>query len=385
MTQTADLVIIGAGIAGASVAFQLAGQSRVILLEMEQQPGYHTTGRSAAVFAPTYGPDPVRALTRASRAFFNAPPAGFCDLPLLTRRNILMIAREDQRTIYEAMLAEALAEADADGPVQALDAAGLRAHQPLLREGYASLGYLDQSASDIDVGALHQGFLRGFARLGGTLVTKAEVTALRHTKGVWHLTTRAGAFEAGVIVNAAGAWADKIAELAHVAPIALTPKRRTALIVAAPEGVKVDALPLTIDINEEFYLKPDAGRLLISPADETPSAPRDAQPDEMDVAICVDRIETAFDLAIGRIANKWAGLRSFVADKSPVVGFAPECDGFFWLAGQGGYGIQTAPALSRLAAALVEGEDVPDDILAQRFDAGMVAPARLLSKDSSLV
>ncbi|MCB1367476.1 MAG: FAD-binding oxidoreductase [Rhodobacteraceae bacterium] len=368
-----DIAVIGGGMAGASVAAELAGQARVVLLEMEAQPGYHTTGRSAALFAPSYGPGPIRALTRASEAFFHAPPDGFCTNRLITPRGILMVARADQLAALDALIAEVSAKS----PVSRLDQAGVMALNPLLREGYAAAGMFDANGQDIDVAALHQGYLRRLRGTGGEVRTKAEVTGLSRQGDFWRIATADSDIRARIVVNAAGAWADQIGQLAGAERIGLVPKRRTAMMVAAPDGQGIDTLPITVDIDEAFYLKPDAGRLLLSPADETPSPPCDAQPEEMDIAICVDRVETAFQLSVRRIENKWAGLRSFVADKSPVAGYSGQVDGFFWLAGQGGYGIQTAPALSRFAAAQILGAAVPQDILDQGLDPVALSPARL--------
>ena len=253
----------------------------------------------------------------------------------------------------------------------------LRAINPLVREGYATAGMLDENGQDIDVAALHQGYLRRLRAAGGAIMTRSEVTGLSRDRDGWSVITRNGAVVAALVVNAAGAWADRLGEMAGAGQIGLVPKRRTALTVAAPDGFDASPLPLTIDIDEGFYLKPDAGRLLLSPADETPSRPCDAQPDEMDVAVCIDRIETAFDLSVRRIESKWAGLRSFVPDKSPVAGFSTRAPGFFWLAGQGGYGIQTAPALSRFAAAAILGRPVPPDIADAGLDPSDLSPARL--------
>ncbi|MGY3438086.1 MULTISPECIES: NAD(P)/FAD-dependent oxidoreductase [unclassified Marinovum] len=370
--DTADVVIIGAGIAGASLAAGLAQTMRVILLEMESQPGYHTTGRSAAVFAPNYGPLGVRALTRASRRFFDLPPEGFTATPLLHPRHILMIARDDQIDALQALYDEAAAVS----PVEKLEAEALQTHQPLLRAGYATAGMLDRGGQDIDVAGLHQGFLRQFKASGGVLITKAAVETLTRDGAEWVVESRQGRFTAPLVANAAGAWANEVGAMAGAENINLVPKRRTAMVVAEPEGFAHRDGPITIDIDENFYLKPDAGRLLISPADETPCAPSDVQPDEMDVAICADRIMTAFALDIRRIENKWAGLRSFVADKEPVIGFSKTAPGFFWMAGQGGYGIQSAPAAGALATALVQNLPVPDHIAAAGFDLAQVAPDR---------
>lgn len=373
MTGKFDFAIIGAGIAGASVASLLAGRGRAILLERETQPGYHTTGRSAAQFSETYGPPGIRALTRASAGFFHNPPSGFSATQLLTRRPTLLVARHDQMDRAQAMLEELGGRSDVD----LLDAAAALADMPLLRADYVAAALRENNACDIDVHALLQGYLRRFRDNGGALACDREIQAVERAGAGWRIATRRGEIEASIIVNAAGAWADELAELAGARRVGLTPKRRTIAVVAAPPGAAAGHLPMVVDIDEQFYLKPETGRLLISPADETPSPPCDAQPDEYDIAVCVDRIETAFDLRVGRIDNKWSGLRSFVADREPVVGFDPQVPGFFWLAGQGGYGIQTAPAMARLAAALALGEAVPDDLIGQGVTSDAFSPGRM--------
>lgn len=373
MPSTYDFIVIGAGIAGASVAAELQREASVLVLEMEPRPGYHTTGRSAAVFAEAYGPPPIRALTRASYDFFMNPPDGFAQSPLLAERGALFVATASQLPALEDMYRELSAEQ----PVELLDAAAVRALNPLVRDGYAAGGLFDPRSMDIDVNALHQGYLRAFRAAGGTLATNAKVVGLSRADGRWRVDAGGKRYAAPVVINAAGAWAEELGRMAGAIATGLTPKRRTALIVAAPPGFDCARWPLTIDAEEQFYLKPDAGRLLVSPANEDPELPCDAQPDEMDIALCIDRIETAFDIAIRRIEHKWAGLRSFVADKAPACGFDSQAEGFFWLAGQGGYGIQSAPALSRAAAALAVGRPVPADILAQGLDLATISPRRL--------
>jgi D-arginine dehydrogenase len=368
-----DIAVIGGGIAGASVAAELAKNARVVLFEMESQPGYHTTGRSAAMFAPSYGPASIRALTRASAGFYATPPADFASTNLLSQRDVVMLARADQLATLDGLMEDVAQDPNAIR----LDGAQVRAAQPLVREGYAVAGMLDRGGSDIDVAALHAGYLRVFKALGGEVLTKSQVLRLERAGGQWQVDTAQRRIEAAIVVNAAGAWADEVANLANIAQIGLVPKRRTALMVAAPDGSNPHG-PLTVDVDEQFYLKPDGARLLISPADETPSPACDAQPEEMDIAICVDKIETAFDLSVRRIENKWAGLRSFVTDGVPVAGYASGIDGFYWLAGQGGYGIQTAPALSRYAAADILRQKLPQDILDQGLDPASLAPLRLL-------
>lgn len=353
-----DCIVIGAGIAGASVAAELSAHKRVLLLEQESQPGYHTTGRSAALYTVAYGPPVIRALTRASGAFFHNTPGLDGRTSLLHPRGALFIARGDQK--------EALArlQEDLGTAVKPISVAEIETAVPLLRSGYVASGLIDRTACDIDVNALHQCYLRRFKSAGGQLLTNMQVTDLSRG-GNWSVSTSQAHFTAPIVVNAAGAWADEIAVRAGVKPKGLAPKMRTALVVTPPQGIVPDAWPMVVDVAEEFYLKGDAGNLLISPADEVPSPPCDAQPDEFQVALCVDRIQRAFDIEIKRIHNKWAGLRSFLPDGSPIAAYEPSAPGFFWLAGQGGYGIQTAPALARAAAALIELRPLPEDISAE--------------------
>ncbi len=368
-----DFLVIGAGIAGASAAYALAAFGRVRVLERESQPGYHTTGRSAALFTETYGNATMRALTRASKAFLTSPPVGFASVPLLAPRGTLLAARADQRAALERTFAECSALV---GNLELWTGAQVRTCVPAFTEAQVDGGLWEPDAMDIDVHALHQGFLRGLRARGGEVVCNAEVVALERAGEDWVVVTRGERYGAPVVVNAAGAWADEIGRLAGAGPIGLVPKRRTAITFDPPRGVSIESWPAVIDVDEQWYFKPDAGRILASPADETPSAPCDAQPDEYDVAVLIDRITTATTLSIPRIHAKWAGLRSFVADKTIVAGFDPRQPGFFWLAGQGGYGIQTAPAAGRVAAALARGEPLPEDVQALGVRAGDLAPDR---------
>ncbi|MFO0985939.1 MAG: FAD-binding oxidoreductase [Alphaproteobacteria bacterium] len=366
--------IVGAGIAGASAGYNLAGQGPTLLIERESQPGYHSTGRSAALYTETYGNRIIRALTIASRPFFEAPPRGFTEHPLLKPRGTLVIARADQRAQLDAALAESKAILPS---VEAVDAARAQALCQALRPGYVASGFYEEDARDMDVHAIHQGFLRGFRAAGGTLVCDAEVIRLRREGTGWRIETRAGTFAADIVINAAGAWSDALARMAGARPVGLVPKRRTACTIEPPAESGFRGWPAVIDVDERFYWKPDAGQLILSPADETPVEPQDIQPEEMDIAICIDRVEQASTLAIRRVQRKWAGLRSFVKDKTPVAGFAPEAPGFFWLAGQGGYGIMTSPAMGRVAAALAQGNPMPADIAAHGVLPADLAPARL--------
>jgi D-arginine dehydrogenase len=369
----ADVIVIGAGIAGASVAYELAASRRVLLLERESQPGYHTTGRSAALFTETYGNSAMRALTRASKRFLAAPPPGFASTPLLSRRGTLLVARAEQLP--------ALRRAREECSALVANLAWWSAEEvcirvPCFAPKQVAGGLLEPDAMDIDVHALHHGFLRGLRARDGVLVCNAAVRALARYGGDWRAQTVAGEFAAPLLVNAAGAWADEIGRLAGANPIGLVPKRRTAITFDPPAGVSVERWPAVIDVDEEWYFKPDAGRILASPADETPSPPCDAQPDEYDVAVLVDRLTRVTTLQVPRIHARWAGLRSFVADKTIVAGFDDEAPGFFWLAGQGGYGIQTAPAVARVAAALINGGAVPVDVADLGVDAAALSPRR---------
>lgn len=369
-----DVIVIGAGIAGLGIAAQLGSGQRVLVLEQEAQPGYHTTGRSAAVFSESYGGTTVRRLSRASRSFFMQPPAGFANDPLLVPRGFLFIAREDQRESLAALadLPDMRESAIRMQPSQACE------QMPLLRRDYVADALLDNGACDIDVHALHQGYAAMLRRNAGTLRCDARVLAIeKAASGNWIIDSNSGRFEAPLIVNAAGAWADEIATLVGIERLGLQPLRRTAALVDIPKSEGMERWPLTIDIDEAFYFKPDAGRLLISPGDETPSPPCDALPDELDLAIAVDRIERATTLDVRHMHSRWAGLRSFVADRSPVAGFAPNAAGFFWLAGQGGYGIQTAPALSRFAAAQLLGKTLPSDLADIGLTAAVLSVERL--------
>lgn len=373
MAETADAVVIGAGMAGAAAAAHLAARRRVVLLERESQPGYHSTGRSAALFTETYGNRAIRTLTGASRAFYEAWADGFTEHPILTPRGALMFAAPGQEALLDAEWAEL---SPRDSRVRRLDARETLAVVPVLRPDKVIGAIHEPDAMDIDVHTLHQGYLRQLRQRGGRIVTDAEVLGLARRAESWAVTTAAGEFEAPLVVNAAGAWADVVAGLAGLPPVGLVPKRRTALTVAPPAGFDTTAWPMTLGIDESFYFKLESGRLLISPADETPMPPCDVQPDELDIAVAIDRLMQATTVEVARVERKWAGLRSFVADKTTVNGFDPAAEGFFWLAGQGGYGIQTAEGMARTAVTLIDTGALPADIAAAGVTAAMLSPAR---------
>ena len=372
--QSADFIIIGAGIAGASLAYHIGRQGKTIILEREDQPGYHSTGRSAAVYNSNYGPRLLRVMSKASGPFFFDPPAGFTDTPLLKPLGVMFVARQDQAETLSANMA-VIAELTEDMQPISITEANERA--PILRPGYVAAAAYDDSTKDMDVNAIHSGYLRGAKKEGVSIVTDAQVTALIRNSDRWYVQTKAGEFQAPVVVNAAGAWADQIGELAGARTIGLVPKRRTAIVVDAPEHCDLSTWCAVADAEEQWYYKPDAGQILASPADETPVPAQDIQPDELDIATLVDRLQRATSLDIKRINRSWAGLRSFVEDHCPVVGFAPDRAGFFWLAGQGGYGIQTSYAMGKTAAALIQGNQVPEEITKFGVTSEQLGPMRL--------
>ncbi len=372
---SADIIIIGGGIAGMSAAYFLAQKGKkVIVLEREDQPGYHSTGRSAALYSETYGPKIIRKMSTASRSFFLTPPDGFTDHPILSPRGIMIVGLPGE----ESALQELLTEGRANGAdVQALTPEQIHELIPIIDTKQFIGGALEPAAMDIDVHALHWGFIRQFKQMKGNILTRADVSKIEKSDTGWTITTgRNEQFTAPVIVNAAGAWADEIARAADVPPLGLTPKRRTAVMVDLPADVKADKWHMVSTIEEGLYFKPDAGRLLVSPADATPTTPQDAQPEELDVAIAIDRLSTMTSLQVGRPGESWAGLRSFFADGDPVSGFDPQQDGFYWLAGQGGYGIQTAPAMGEFAACMICGEDIPAHMQKLGITREALSPAR---------
>lgn len=369
MSADLDAIVIGAGIAGASLAARLAENRKLVVLEMEDRPGYHSTGRSAATYEPNYGPPAIRALTRAGRAFFEAPPEGFASAPLVSPRATIFVVPEHQQA-HAAALMESGTGLEEIGVDEA------RRHFPLLKESYVSKAVLDASTADIDVDLLHQGFLRRIKALGGDVICNAPVETLARQDGAWHVTTPQGNFSAPIVVNAAGAWGDRIARLAGVKPKGLQPKRRSMAVVPAPDGANVMSWSFVGDVGETWYAKPSGGRLLVSPAEAEPVEPHDAYADDMTLAEGIARFEEAADIQVARLEGSWGGLRSFVPDGNPVCGYDPEAEGFFWLVGQGGYGIQTSPALGDLAAALVRRESMPAYIEREGLNLSDISPAR---------
>lgn len=373
--QHCDYLIIGGGIAGASTGYFLAGHGKTIVLEREAQPGYHSTGRSAALYTVAYGTPQVRALTAASRAFYDAPPAGFCDHPLLTPRGELVVdfsgdAAELQRQFEQAR--QQVAEA------RLLSAEQACAMVPVLRRERVRGALYDPSAADIDTAALHQGYLRGIRQQGGEIHCDREVLAISRSAAGWQVDCAGQRYSATLLINAAGAWCDQIAQLAGLPGIGLQPKRRAAFTFQAGEGIDCQNWPALVSLDESFYFKPDAGLLLGSPANADPVAAHDVQPEELDIALGIHQIETHTSLQIRRPEHTWAGLRSFVADGDLVGGFDAQAAGFFWVAAQGGYGIQTSAAMGQACAALIRKQPLPEQLIAAGLTAAMLSPQRLL-------
>ena len=371
-----DYLVVGGGISGASAAYELAAIGTVVVMEAETAAGYHSTGRSAALFTRNYGSKVVRAINAASEGFFETPSIGFCDNALLGERGFLAVAPPGREAQLDALLDLSTNEA----PVHKLAAQQVLDLSPLLRPELVAAGAYEPGVCDIDVASLHQGFLRGLKRRGGDVHLGHRIDGMRHTKEGWVVTARNQTIMARTVVNAAGAWADEVGQLAGAAVIGLVPKRRTGIIVDVPADMNLSKTPATDFIGEEAYVKPDAGRLMASPGDETPVAPQDVRPDEMDMAILVDWLQRNTTLNVNRIAHSWAGLRCFVADGDPVVGFDSDLPNFFWLAGQGGYGIMMAPALARATAGLITDNSLPADLVQNGLRAKDISPARCASQ-----
>ncbi|MCA3554562.1 FAD-binding oxidoreductase [Aestuariivirga sp.] len=361
MSRDFDIIVIGGGIAGASVAAHLAEDRRVAICEMEERPGYHATGRSAAMYEPNYGPPPMLALTRASGPEFRA--GGF-----LAKRDTIFFAPPEQEAQFRRLMG-------LQKGMREISVAAAKQRFPHLVDGYAAFAVLDEHTADIDVDALHQHYLKLFRQRGGALHCGHGVTGLEK-RGQWTLTARGETLRAPIIVDAAGAWGDAVAEMAGRKPIGLQPMRRSMAVTPGPGGGDFMTWPMVGDVGETWYCKPQSGKLLISPAEATPVDPHDAYADDMALAEGIARFQEAVNCEVTRVERTWGGLRSFAPDGCPVVGYDGKEDGFFWLIGQGGYGIQSSPALSRLAAALVRGDAPPADIMDEGLALAGMSPER---------
>lgn len=353
---TTEFLIVGGGIAGASVGYELAAHGSVILVEREKQCGHHTTGRSAALLTEAWETPLIRSITAAGRDFLEDPPFRFTDVPLVSPRPIMLIGRPDQSESVDASAEETRSQIPS---VRLIDGSEASELCPVLRPGYVERAVLEPDGRAIDVDSLLQGFLRGIKRRRGQVLTDSPVGAIVRDGAGWSVRAGGEDIRAEVLVNAAGSWADQVAALAGIEPIGLQPKRRTAFTFAPPEGTDVRRWPAVIDIDEQFYFEPEGVQLLGSPADQTPMDPHDVRHDEIDVAVGIERIQAATTLEIRSIRRAWAGLRTFAPDGAPVVGPDPEDRQFVWLAGQGGFGIMTSPGMARMATSLIIDEELP--------------------------
>jgi len=370
-THAFDIIVIGAGIAGATAAAHLCADHRVALLEAEEAAGYHTTGRSAALWILNYGPPAARTLTGLSRSFLEAPPAAFAAAPLMTRRPVFYLAPAEQEAAFRAMLGEAIG-------VREVSIAEVRAMLPALKPDYAIAAAIEPDSFDIDVAALHQGYLRQVRAAGGTLALQSRAARIERRTGVWHVAAGDAEFTAPILVNTAGAWGDEVARMAGATPVGLQPKRRTIAIVD-PTGWNVAGWPTVNDVGHTWYCRPEARtKLLVSPADETDMHAHDVRPDELDIAIGIDRMQQALDIEVRRVEHSWAGLRTFTPDRNFAIGWDGAVDGFFWYCGQGGFGIQTSKAAGQLVADVINGRDpgpagkILESVKPRRFAAARV-------------
>ena len=371
-----DVIVVGAGMAGTSVAAELSKRYSVVLVERESHPAMHATGRSAATYIPSYRAEnpALRLLTRASGAFLKSPPAGFAKNALLKPRGLMTLLRgmggvswTQELTNLNSLL---------EYPITMLPASDVQSRLPELSAEWLSDAWWEADVHDIDVHGLHQGYLKVFRENGGRMVL-AEHACPRFENDAWQISVADEYLEAPVVVNAAGAWADELAESAHVARLGLQPKRRTAILVSPPVDCDVTDWPVVLAYDESFYFKPDAGMLLVSPVDAHKSPPCDAQPEEIDMAYAADFATQALSgLEVKRIAHSWAGLRTFASDETPVIGFDSSAPGFFWCAGQGGHGIQIAPAVAKLSAAMIGGDDNSTELRDLGFLPDWVSPSR---------
>ncbi|OED42155.1 hypothetical protein AB833_07565 [Chromatiales bacterium (ex Bugula neritina AB1)] len=344
MTIETDIIIIGAGIAGASAASILAETASVIVLEQEAHAGYHATGRSAATWAPVYGPPAIQELTRLSRQALCAPPASLGGVPFTSPRGEMLLGRHGD---------EAEIECSKESGMESISIEQAKQRVPLIRFDKVSTVLYYEDMLSVDVDALHQAYLKKYRANAGTIVCNAAVTSLEYKNNNWYVTTPSNSYCAPVVINAAGAWADKVAALAGARSLKLQPKRRSAALVPFAENSNMNTWPMIFSAGETFYCTPFGNGMMISPADETAVEPHDAWPDDGDLAGAIDTFEQYIDYNVPKITHSWAGLRTFAPDGDPVVGFDPDIEGFFWLAGQGGYGIQTSPAMAVLSARLV--------------------------------
>jgi D-arginine dehydrogenase len=379
----ADFLIVGGGVAGLSAASRLALHGKVVVIEAEEALGYHSSGRSVSFSHYGIGNAAVRGLTAWSRPFFEHPPQGFSPSPPARTMPSLYFAEEEALPALAELEAEMVRFTDR---TRRIDAAAMAALCPALRTGpgAAVAGVLDPTGLKLDADALLQAFARAVRAGGGEVLSGRRAASVERRGEGWTIGAESGErWTAPILVDAAGAWADRIAALAGVPPIGLQPKRRTIIVVDPPAGTDISGWPFAHSAAGDLYMLPEAGQLLVSPVDEVADDPCDARPEEYDVALAADRLEHYTTLPVTRIAHRWAGLRSFVADRTPTAGFDPQAPGFFWLAGQGGYGFQTAPAMAAIVEALVTGASWPQGLAELGVMADLIQPDRLRSSQAA--
>ena len=366
-----DFIVIGGGFAGVSAASFLSKHGKVVLLEMESSLAYHTSGRSAAMLVENYGSAGARPLVKAARPFLENPPEGSVDSPLLSPRPIMWVA---DSTGTDDLLSQAEMGRQNGSVNEELSAEEVLDRFPAMDPDWVKGGLIENSGADIDVAALHQAFVRIARRNETEISTNAKVESITRDGRQWVVELAGRVVSAPVVVNGAGAWGDVVAEMAGVTPLGLQPYRRTAFMV--PGSEESSAWPMIVEIREEWYLKPDGVQFLCSLAEENPSEPTDARPRIEDVALAIERINTATTLDIKTVNSQWSGLRTFAPDRDLVIGEDPTAPGFYWLVGQGGIGVQTSPAYGALLASLVTDNPLPEGFDAVGVDPERTAPAR---------
>lgn len=367
-----DFIVVGAGMSGASVAYELSALGQVLVLEKEDIPGRHSTGRSSALFDESYGKEAVRKMSVASRDFLLNPPKGFCEHDLLSPRPMMVIGTDAQSQSVDRFYEEVQPLL---GNLERLAIDAIFQKVPQLKECITQ-AVLSPGCMDMDVAAQHQGYLKAMKHRGGILELDCHIQEIRYRQNQWQLKTSKGDFQTPVIVNAAGAWADQIAKQAGVKRLGLKPLQRTVTLLEADKLPGLNDWPMVMDADEQFYFKPDSGAILLTPADEAPVTAGDVQPEELDIAIAIDRLEKVLDIDIKRIRHSWAGLRVFAPDRVMVIGEDTQHQGFFWLAGQGGYGIMTAPANAQLCQALITGQSLPNHFEQLKINPEVYSPQR---------
>ncbi len=370
-----DFIIVGGGVAGLSAAYNLSKIGKVVVLEREESIGYHSSGRSASLFHLGIGNSKVKSLTYYSNEFFQNPGESFSEIPLTSPSSLLLVVRPGQEELIESELPK-IREFSPKASI--VDIEGISKLVPVISKDHSdiNIGIFDESAYRLDAHALLQGYSKGIKKNGGLITNNANVNNISQSGSTWQVQTEDTEYVASILINAAGAWGDELAKMANVEPIGLSPLKRTLISFDPPEDSQIENWPFVRSLAEEFYFLPESGRILASPADETPITACDAQPDEYDIALAAYRIEEMTSMAVKHIHHKWSGLRTFSPDRVPVAGFDDKKSGFFWLVGQGGYGLQTAPAMADITSSLISGADFP----ARLFDMGItsndVSPSR---------